>query len=146
MRGQPFKELAIIAVLFIALLLPMLKLTGQTRRAATLEPEEEQDIAILRDSWVSFRFAHLPERCELTVNGIKLWTVIQPGEVQFDRAIPLSIEFNRVDIHVVATWPEGTPETVCELTIEPDGLDTKSLSFWSEVLLDEIYSFNWDDS
>jgi hypothetical protein len=77
------------------------------------------------------------------VNGIKLWTIVKPEDQSVDRSMALPIEEGRVEVLVQVKWPEGTPETVCELTLEPDGLEAQTISLWGEELLEEIYSFHW---
>ena len=144
MKGNPFKELVLVAVFFLAMLIPMLRLTGLHADAPLLTVEDEHRIAVLRESWATFRFAHRPEKCVLTVNGIALWTILAPEENRIDQSIPLPIEQDRVEVLVSVTWPEGTPETVCELTLEPDGLPGQQVSVWGSGSIEELLLYHWE--
>jgi hypothetical protein len=41
-------------------------------------------------------------------------------------------------------WPEGTPDTVAEVTIEPDGLAAQTVNVWGTGgRAEEIVSVSW---
>jgi hypothetical protein len=48
------------------------------------------------------------------------------------------------ELWVSASWPSGTPDTALTVELEPDGLEQKSETRWSEAgELSEVLTFHW---
>lgn len=73
-----------------------------------------------------------------TTTGVTEFT--SPVEVKTDLDIPVE----GIEFIVSAEWPEGTPDTALTLELEPDGLDSKSETRWSNGnQMTEVISFQW---
>jgi hypothetical protein len=142
MRGSIIKEVLLVFLFFGALLVPM---THLTRTPEVLLPVEELTAAevLLLPTWITIRFAHQPASVELLAGQYSLWSMKPVDALKSEREVGLYIPESLIELNVRVVWPDGTPQTVCELTLEPDGLAAQSLSVWGEGALDEILTFSW---
>ncbi|MFT7512975.1 MAG: hypothetical protein ACI9QL_002183 [Candidatus Omnitrophota bacterium] len=142
MRGSIIKEVILVLLFFGVLLTPMIRLT---RTPEVLQPIEELTPleVLLLPTWLTIRFAHQPVAFEILAGQHSLWSMNPADAIKSDREIALYIPESLIELNVRVVWPAGTPQTVCELTLEPDGLATQSLTVWGEGTLDEIMTFSW---
>lgn len=144
MRGSIVRELILLILFFGVLLVPMTRLTGSRVPAAGVE--EADPVVKGHPAWIRLRFAHLPERFRILVGETLLWQASAVEDVRLDRDIVLPLHQSLVELSVQVHWPPGTPETVCELILEPDGLAERRQSAWGESTLDEIMAFSWAEN
>jgi hypothetical protein len=96
-------------------------------------------------SSVRIRCVHPPESIALTTAGQALhaWTNPDHG-LSFEDSIALPIEDLRTEFTVAIRWPDTTPETMAEITIEPDGLAARTINVWSTTpTTEEVVSTSW---
>lgn len=147
MRGFPFLNLLIALVLSLAVLWPLVwRYTRTEEKAESLEaaaPLVEPEPG--EPARVSLRFVHAPLAVKLMADGQTLheWTALA-GALVLEESVTLPLVEDRVEIMVQITWPAGTPETVAELQVEPDGREKKRANVWSvDGAADELIALTW---
>jgi hypothetical protein len=147
MRGFPFLNLLIALVLSGAVLWPLVwRSTQREAKAKALEP----DAPVVKPepgepARVALRFVHAPSSVKLMADGRALheWTA-PAGELVLEESVTLPLAEERVELTVQITWPAGTPETVAELQVEPDGREKRRANVWSaDGAADELIALTW---
>ncbi len=150
MRSSPLVSLAVVAGGFALASVPLARLTGAegARRAdAGADTAAASDGSSVR-SLLRVRYAHEPERVALTHEGSVIAEFSGPwdaarGQVERDVTIRLP-EGEPLEVMVEAEWPAGTPPTALGVEWEPDGLETRRRTAWTEVgSLAEALTFSW---
>lgn len=148
MRGYPPIQLFFLMLAFGAMAVPLARLTFAREKpvvAAVAKVEKETKHT---PTQMRIRFAHpvkslslkLGDREMLSNGTAGTATFTSPLEVNQDLDIPAE----GIEFIVSAEWPEGTPDTVLTLELEPDGLDSKSETRWSSGnQMTEVISFQW---
>lgn len=167
MRGSPILHLLVFAAAFAVIAWKVADYTGAGASGATRAGEqadasehhddgmqvvegadehpEEEHVHIKVPAHIRVHFAHPPKSASLEQEDTELipsdidWT---ESPVEFEAKIEVSHEGN--EMFLAAEWPEGTPDTALTVEIEPDGLDTRSQTVWTdESELDEVILFEW---
>ena len=140
MRGFPPIQIFLLCLMFGVLAVPLSHLTGETSNAKVVASSSEKapDVkALLR-----LRFAHRPASLSLKVADLEEFSAV--GDSPMETEVSLPALDHGVDVFLVATWPEGTPDTALTLEIEPDGFEVHSETRWSSSgSLDEVITFTW---
>ena len=140
MRGFPPIQIFLLCLMFGVLAVPLSHLTGETSNAKVVASSSETvpDVkALLR-----LRFAHRPSSLSLKVADLEELSAV--GDSPMETEVSLPALDHGVDVFLVATWPEGTPDTALTLEIEPDGFEVRSETRWSSSSsLDEVITFTW---
>ena len=95
---------------------------------------------------VSIRLVHAARRIRLSAGGavIHEWT---PGvdDLLLEEPVTLPFSEDRSELPIEIEWPPGTPDSVAELRVEPDGLPARSINVWgSSGGADEVVAFSWN--
>ena len=140
MRGSPPIQLFLLVLVFVALAIPLVHLTGNAARGPELAPQVEKTAQEVK-SLIRVRFVHKPENLSLKLGDREL---VEKAEWD-ENAVELTAKLPpHVEIAVSADWPYGAPDQALTIEIEPDGLDGQSVTHWSSAgSLKEIYSFKW---
>jgi hypothetical protein len=151
MKGNPLWELAWVVLLFALLLPPMLHVTrSRDRQPAPIPmttPPTTARPAIKVPTWLTLRFAHPPQTFSVHQGEIELWkgAADSPTTTVFEEEIVLPVT-QGLELRVMVTWPENTPSTIAELTLEPDGFRAVSRSAWSGGHpLNAVFEFLWSE-
>jgi|GEM_PF-2116826 len=153
MRHWPITEACVVLVLGLILLVPLLHVTGGessggqasighhggAEHSPALDPTgvDAEPIAC----WITVRSAHPLEQLRLSCEGE---TLLQTQSVtQVETSVDLAVGRTGLELLLEATWPDGTPESVVEVVVEPDTLDLQTRSVWAEDSVDDILSFQW---
>ena len=75
-----------------------------------------------------------------------MWEVTESEAMETGTETFLLLPKEGVDLIVEAAWPEGTPLTALELTMEPEMRDSQSVVVWGEGDLEEVVTFVWGES
>lgn len=146
MRGFPLLNL--IAALLVSglVILPLVhratRVAARPRPAAAPAPDATASV----NAHFSLRFVHAPGSITLSAGDRPLATLRPSGPetLIFSGTLPLPLTENRTEIQVDIRWPEGTPDTVAELLIEPDGREARSANIWSSgPVAGELVTFSW---
>jgi len=152
MRPSPLVLLALVAVGFALIAVPLARLTGAegasrpTTGGAAAAPAAAG--AGLVTSWVRLRFAHPPLKVTLSQDGRSVAVFAAPADAAsglMEQACELALPPGEViDLLVEATWPGGTPPTALGVEVEPDGQETRRATVWTEApALTELLTFSW---
>lgn len=148
MGGFPLVNGFVIAGLLCAALLPLTALTG--RETQTVLPPAIHDAASeasIRPGRGIVKFAHRPESIVLRHLDVVLWSQHEcdTNEIEFEVGLPSFDPADGIDLLLEVQWPEGSPESVAQLTLEPDSLEGRSATVWGEGSLTEIVTFVWSE-
>lgn len=113
-------------------------------RAAPATQAGTTSTATLASS-VHIRCVHPPESIAISTAGLPLHAWSNPDhDLSFEDSIALPIENLRTEFTVAIRWPDNTPETMAEITIEPDGLAARTINVWSSTpTTEEVVSTSW---
>jgi hypothetical protein len=143
MRGAPPLHLVLLAVAFALFAIPLAQLTFARHETVMTKAEVSTTPSSQTGVLLRIRFAHTPKSLSLKLGEKELIPavpLVSPLDVPTEMVIPAE----GVDLTLLATWPEGTPETPVTIDLEPDGLDTRSQTRWSTgIQLHESLPFLW---
>ena len=141
MRGSPlFRTLCFIALW--ACLFPLVKhLTAST---GVRSPQStEVSLSETRPTWVRIRFAHAPEKVQLSSPQAALITLSSPVSLDSEFNIELPMSSSTAQLELSVDWDFPETETLVELTLEPDGLAPKEFHFWATKRCRERVRAQW---
>lgn len=142
MRGFPLINAAIILVALGLILVPLIKLTS-TPSVGPAFANAPADLANDSESVtvsISFRSAHAPESIKVSHLGK---TLVDTDTVQATFEVGMAIPEEGVDLLVEVVWPNGTPDTALEVTLEPTAQESLAQVLWAEGSAEEILTFVW---
>ena len=152
MRPSPLVLLALVAVGFALIAVPLARLTGSggawTARVDGGPMMEEAGAAATVTTLVRIRFAHPPLGVTLTQDGREVAVFGAPGAdagglLEQTAALNGPAE-GLIDVLVEAAWADGTPPTALGVELEPDGHETRRLTAWTDgAALTEMLTFSW---
>ena len=154
MRSSPLLLLAVVALGFALIAVPLARLTWANDRAAGTSAAAAEPAAPTGGATESVpallvvRYAHAPLRVVVRVGEEVAATFGPPGPEaggQMEQSIRLAVPSDGfLDVLVEAQWPDGTPPTALGLELEPDGLETRRATLWSDVpTVSEVLGFSW---
>ena len=147
MQGNPLRELILVLVLAALLVPVILRLTSDRAPAvADAGPVEVAQPVELTPTTIRMQFAHAPK--EVVVKHAEDSTLrfdVSGRDTSIGTELQMDLSDRALEMPVTVTWPEGTPRTAVTITIEPDGLDAREVTFWSEGELNEWIEVNWDE-
>ncbi len=147
MRGFPFLNLLIALLLSGAVMLPLVY--RATQKAPALAPVEYPAAAAAGgnvSSHVSLRFVHAPVSVRLRNGEVVLHEWTSPAGVRLlEESVAMPFNDSRAEFTAQITWPSGTPDTMVEIKVEPDGKPSRSANVWSSgPAADELVSLTWE--
>ena len=154
MRPSPLVLLALVAIGFALIALPLTRLTGAADAAWTPRAEPtaggsaDPSTTGAVESLIRLRFAHAPISVRIQQNGVELAALGAPtdplsGQIEIRQSLTLSAGPS-LDVLVEATWPAGTPATARGVEVEPDGQETRRTTVWTDTpTLSELVTFSW---
>lgn len=145
MRGSPILNLVLVVACLGTFAAAIAALTGNAPAQMAPDPgttgaEETTACATV------LKFAHPPGSAAVHYLGEPLWTSPADNEAttfDFELQLPADLAVHGIDLQLTATWPTGTPETVAQLTLEPELLETATATTWAQGELDEVLTFTW---
>ncbi len=142
MRGWPPVEVLALALALGLALVPLTLFTKDRDFTASVIHG-----LVTRDKTLVFlnaRFAHPPASFELLHLERPVWKVdAAGGETEFYGQAELSLPEEGIDLWIEVTWPDGTPKSVVEFTLEPDAMPGRSVTLWGEEQMTEVATFLW---
>jgi hypothetical protein len=142
MRSSPLLLLVCVLLGFGGLAVPLSRLT--TARPAPAREESHVAAAAAVPTHLRVRFAHQPERVSLRQDGRLLAEFNRPSENPAEAGIALAIDDSQVELGFEAVWPSGTPATALTIEIEPDGIDPREMTVWTDTATATgVASFAW---
>jgi len=147
MRGWPIGEVIGLGISLALLLWPLYESTVGRRLPATSaytatspDPLPPPETSVIQ---ASVRFAHLPRQFTVRIGDAALWTLTPVTSSSVSKPLTLPWADQTVELFVDVEWPKGTPETVVELTLEPDHLEGLTRTVWGRESLSIPLHFTW---
>lgn len=146
MKHQPLLEVLAIAVIFFCLGLLAYRLSSQSPDSAhEHHHSHHNDVSAEHvTTWATFKFAHSPVRVEIRQDDQILWTHNPQGEKLCEEELNLAMDAGQIEVLLHIEWPENIRETIVELTLEPDNLESKSLREWGQGHIASRMVFDWN--
>lgn len=141
MRGRPFIEWLVFAILWMALLWPISALTGRREtRPAIAQGAGERRTA---DTWAALRFSSPPVRFAVRQGDRLLWE--GRGAYRHEASIRPEAFDARLDLWLDVEWAEAAPSRAVAFTLEPDGRPSRSQTLWCDDVprWEGVVSFVW---
>ena len=147
MRGFPFLNLLIALLLSGSVLLPLVYRATRVV-ASPLEPagpDVETQHGGEISSNIRLHFSHAPLNVHLKNGEVILHEWKSPGVRPPGETVMLPFSDNCTEFTLQAAWPAGTPETVIEITVEPDGKAARFANVWSSgAAADALVTLTWE--
>lgn len=157
MRGSPMLHLLLLITAFVLLSVPLRHLTGVARAQQAVEgltpsaavvegadthPEGEHLHQL--PVRIRLRFAHPPQAMSLRVGDQELLTGVDLTKSQVECEAKLELGHEGNEFVLEGQWPAGAPDTAVTVELEPDGLELRSETRWSEGgLVSDVLTFVW---
>ncbi len=141
MQGKPLRELILVMVL-VALLAPVIVRITRVPERATRTPIAEQKQEQMVATIVRIQFAHAPIFAAFGTD-VELTARRHATQYEFERELDFSDRL--IEWPFTVKWPEGTPHTAVTVTLEPEGLEARQLTFWGEGQLNEFIELHWHE-
>lgn len=148
MRSWPPLEAAVLLVALAFASFPLYHFTTGRRPAERLvvEQGDQNEASMAYEVWVAARFAHPPQSLKISHLGKAVWEAENPEEShRLSGKCALPLDSYGIDLRVEVAWPAGTPESIVELTLEPEALEGQTRSGWGEGKLDLILTYQWPE-
>jgi len=155
MRPSPLVLLALVALGFAVIAVPLARLTGAEGavRRSPAGPEAADGVSGTGaaggvETLVRIRFAHPPLAVKISQDARTLAVFGAPsdpttGQMEARSTLALAAD-EAADLLVEAAWPEGTPATALGVEVEPDGHETRRATVWTDgPALVELLNFSW---
>ncbi|MEQ1749620.1 MAG: hypothetical protein ABL974_09380 [Prosthecobacter sp.] len=145
MRGFPPLQIFLLGLAFCLLAVPLSQLTGNVAQVkAAPVMAKAGDVPVKSAAVIRLRYAHKPLSISLKQGGLELLTKLDFTSSPAEEQTSMTISKAGNELELTATWPPGTPDTALTLEVEPDGLETRSETRWSDdATLNEIITFLW---
>lgn len=142
MRGFPLLNLLAVLALLAGVLVPLLRLNTPARADSGPTSQASGGVLPTVPILISIRFASAPSRAKVRVEGQRLELTGSGLERQARGEVVM--HDGSLELDVEATWPEGIPGTMAEISVAPDGLDERKQNVWAqEGEVSEILRFDW---
>ena len=136
MRGRPIIQWLLFLGLWAGLALPIALITRSEQTVQ--ESRNAEDSSVM--TWLTLRFSTQPAHFELLQNDTVLWQETSPDGLEFETALPISIdEFGAEFVFKSSTPAAGA----IEITVEPDERQQRSQTLWVDGDVNETLTFSW---
>jgi hypothetical protein len=141
MRSSPLLLLSLVVLCFGALAVPLTWLTQA--RPATLPVVASEPAGDRVNTLIRLRFAHPPVKVSVKEADRVIATLDRPADNPIEITDTLALA-NGVELTIESSWPAGTRWTAVTIEIEPDGIEARSATRWTDsASLREVVSFSW---
>lgn len=128
---------------FGALAVPLSQLTfAKPRAAAPARPQQAESQRV--STLIRLRYAHKPTHVALRIGDRELLPAPVLESSPIEATVDLNIPHEGIEFILSAEWPAGTADTALTIELEPDGLETRTQTCWSDAnQMTEVVSFQW---
>jgi hypothetical protein len=147
MRGSPLLHCLIGAIAFALFAIPLARLTiaRPNEIPAHRTSEEAAKPAGTKHTFIRIRFAHQPQSLSLKQSDKELIPASSTpltSPIEIETSLPITPD--GLELSLAAQWPNGTPDTAITVELEPNELDTRRETRWSDKFISqEILNFKW---
>jgi len=150
-------HLLLLITAFVLLSVPLRHLTGSAL-AQQADQEVESSTALLEGMEehpdgehrhqvpvrIRVRFAHAPEAMSFRVGQRELLTGVDLTQSPVECQANLELGHEGNELVLEGSWPASVPDTAVTVELEPDGLEMRSETRWSEGgVVSDVLTFVW---
>ena len=93
---------------------------------------------------IRLRFAHQPEALSLRVGEMDLLKGVDRAESSVECVAELELGHEGNEFVLEGKWPEGASDTAVTVELEPDGMDARTETRWSDGgTISDVLTFAW---
>lgn len=146
MRGFPLINLLLVLLLLGGMAVPLIMLSMDQDEGEKPIVSSVQEQSEVRPCKVSVRLVHQAESAQLMVGETVLhaWKFTEP-ELEFDVKLGLQFVDDGTEFEMQLKYAESVPETVAEITLEPEGHKEQKQNVWGNGETAETLHFSWND-
>lgn len=142
MRGFPLMNLLAVLALLAVLLVPLLRLNTPVRADSVPGLHGSGEVLPTVPVLIRIRFASAPFRAGVSVEGQGL--ELTGSGLERQTRGDWILHDGSLELDVEAAWPEGSPGSMAEISVAPDGLDERKQNVWAgNGMISEILRFEW---
>jgi hypothetical protein len=156
MRGSPMLHLLLLITAFVLLSVPLRHLTGAVKSESGqavagasgvvegMEEHPEGEHVHRVPVRIRVRYAHAPEMMRLEAGERDLLKGVGLGTSPVECEAEMEIGHEGNEFVLEVKWPEGVGATAVTVELEPEGLDMRSETRWSEGgAISDVLTFVW---
>jgi hypothetical protein len=153
-------HLLLLITAFVLLSVPLRHLTGSARaqpgasepqlkggQAAVVEGAEVHPEEAHRHRLpvrIRLRYAHAPESMSLRMGERELLKGVDQTKSPVECEVAMELGHEGNELVLEGVWPVSTPDTAVTVELEPDGLEMRSETRWSEGgAVSDVLTFVW---
>ncbi len=150
MRGFPLLNLIGILALLALMAVPLVAISRRQAAPAPVvaPPPETVEGMKARSTVVTLVLVHPASAAALWKDGRMLWQWADPLRMgtRLETTLDLPYFEGTVEFELRLQWPQGTPRSVVEVTLSPEGLDAKTQNAWGDGGVEELVSQQWKEA
>ena len=147
MKGTPLLQTICFVCIWLLLTPLVLSLTRSDSHQVKTQAESQinptASPAGMRSVWITLRFAHVPATIEIHHGTSLLYHAKTPSSVFHEIETHLPMDSMAVSLSLSATWNQLDHQTATEMTLEPEGLESRSAHAWSGDTLQRTVRLSW---
>lgn len=146
MRGFPLINLLFVLVLLAGMAAPLIVLSVEADgQPAVVNTSVKADVN--KPVSIHIRLVHPALEAGIYREDklVHAWKLPDDGQ-ELNASVELPYVAKSMEIEVRLKWPDGTPETVAEVTLEPENLPGKSQNIWGSGETSEVLNFSWNET
>lgn len=147
MSGFPPIQIFLLCVTFALLAIPLTHLTEgrdakDTGKGGAATARRSPDASV--PAFLRLRYAHRPLTVSLKQGDTELLGRVDLAASPTEARVRLLLTKKIAELSLRATWPDGTPDTALTVELEPEGVESRSVTSWSaQAQLNEVITFQW---
>jgi len=142
MRGNPLFRACCFILAWLCLFPVVHALTSFTEQPpqdAATPPAAEGTVP----AWAHLRFAHVPEQVRVAA-GSTVWVEEKsPMDTEISTEFNFPLSSSTVVLDIQGIWANLDNPTMIELTVEPEGLPSKTIHLWTETPCRRKVRLSW---
>ena len=142
MRGSPPVQLTLLLLGFLALGVPLVRLTsgGTSALAAATSASDTVRIPV----HFRIRYQTRPAKLVARVGGLDLLKSATVSAMAAEGRVDIALDQGGLDLSILAEWPAGSPDSVLTVDFEPDKMEGRSRFLWSlDGKIEDTLAFTW---
>jgi len=146
MRGFPLLNLIGILALLGLMAVPLAAISGKQAAPQAAGLVSQSAKTAVRSTVVTLVLVHPVTSASMWKDGRMIfeWKAPQQLGTRLEATVDLPYFEGTAEFELRLQWPEGTPKSVAEVTLAPEGLDAKTQNVWGDGRAEEIVTLGWE--
>lgn len=129
MRGFPLLNLFAVALLLLAVAIPLLRMNSPVVQPALPKGTSSPGAGAVPVT-VLLRFADPPQEASVSAEGQLV--ALRGTGLERQASLPLPLRDGALEFEIKATWPAGTGPSMIEFRVAPEGMAEQWQNLWSD--------------